>query len=134
MEQVDEIHRWSPRQIADAWIAKWADGTGLDETDPIPDLDHDFELMRHPTIVLDAIVEVVNAVDDDPDDKYFAVLAAGPLEDLLKNHGPVIIDRVIHLADARWQFRKLLAGVWWGEGDVDPEVASLIEAHRGPLW
>ncbi|WP_133502039.1 DUF6869 domain-containing protein [Cognatilysobacter terrigena] len=40
------------------------------------------------------------------------MLAAGPLEDLLQEHGAQFIDRVEQLAQAEPAFAALLAGVW----------------------
>ena len=48
-----------------------------------------------------------------PDEKAaLPVLAAGPLEDLLANHGSAIIERVEIEARRSPAFRHLLGGVW----------------------
>jgi hypothetical protein len=39
-------------------------------------------------------------------------LSAGPLEDLLANHGPYVIDRVEATARTNVHFARLLGGVW----------------------
>jgi hypothetical protein len=49
---------------------------------------------------------------DCEDDIEKAILAAGPLEDLLVAHGPLFIDRIEALAASDSGFRELLAGVW----------------------
>jgi hypothetical protein len=46
------------------------------------------------------------------DRKLMAVLAAGPLEDLLASHGHAIIGRVEEEARRSPPFRDLLGGVW----------------------
>jgi hypothetical protein len=68
------------------------------------------ELSRNdPAWALDFILEVLRR---QPLPRVLANLAAGPLEDLLVYHGPVIIDRVEALATGDPAFQRLLSGVW----------------------
>jgi hypothetical protein len=64
--------------------------------------------------------------------KQIAVLAAGPLEDLLASHGPAFIDRVEHEARVYRAFRHLLGGVW--RNTMAEPVWRRVEAIRGPTW
>lgn len=41
-----------------------------------------------------------------------AILAAGPFENLLANHGPSVVDSVIEACRASESLRNLLGGVW----------------------
>ena len=46
------------------------------------------------------------------DDAVLAYVAAGPLEDLLKMHGPQVIDRIERMADRDSRLQLALSGVW----------------------
>lgn len=65
-------------------------------------------------------------------DKVIAVLAAGPLEDLLARHGPLYIDRVEQLAKDDEQFNMLLGGVW--RNSMTNEVWRRVQAARKKVW
>jgi hypothetical protein len=58
-----------------------------------------------------------------------AVLAAGPLEDLLARFGPEFIDRVETEAEQDAGFRDLLGGVW--RSSMAAEVWARVQACRG---
>jgi len=89
--------------------------------------------------------EVRKAVDEDPlralsvlakaaaaapGDQDLALIAAGPLEDLLCLHGVQVIDEVERLAAKDERFRRALSGVW-GEDGVAPAVWARVEACLG---
>lgn len=59
-------------------------------------------------------------------------LGAGPLEDLLSDHGDQFIDRVEALALRDAQFRKLLGAVW--QNRISEKVWSRIRAVAGPSF
>ena len=65
-------------------------------------------------------------------DRQIALLAAGPLEDLLKYHGPDYIDRIEKEARTYQAFRHLLGGVW--RNTIAEPVWRRVEAIRGPAW
>jgi hypothetical protein len=65
--------------------------------------------------------------------KQVALLAAGPLEDLLTYHGPGYIDRVETEARQRPKFRYLLGGVW-GWSRMNREVWERVTRARGEVW
>jgi len=61
----------------------------------------------------DSAIDLVLAVLKlEPDTETMEVLAAGPLEQVLANHGAKIIDRVEHLVKSSPAFAGLLGGVW----------------------
>ena len=62
----------------------------------------------------------------------FAVLAAGPLEDLLANFGPDYIDRVEELARRDSKFGDLLGGVW--KNTMTEEVWHRVQKARTQVW
>ena len=61
-----------------------------------------------------------------------ALLAAGPLEDLLSWHGPEFIDRVEREAKINSQFNHLLGGVWRNE--MPEEIWQRIQKMRNEVW
>lgn len=72
--------------------------------------------------------------------KYFkeplevAVLAAGPLENLVHYHGARLIDAIEREAEENERFRFLLSGIW-GESHVKPEIWWRIQkAVEGGPW
>lgn len=50
-------------------------------------------------------------------DEALAYVAAGPLEDLLKKHGPGVIDRIEKECNANERLRTALSGVYLGGGE-----------------
>ena len=76
------------------------------------------------------ILAIYNATDDE---SILANLAAGPLEDLLVQHGEKFIDRVEQLARQDEKFLYVLSGVWgWSSmpKDLLDRVASLTKKSK----
>ncbi len=61
-----------------------------------------------------------------------ALLAAGPLENLLVWHGAAFIDRVEEEARRNSRFNDLLGGVW--RQSMPSEIWSRVEAARLRIW
>lgn len=68
----------------------------------------------------------------DVSEKTLAILAAGPLEDLLAYDGPNFIDRVEHLARRDEKFNWLLGGVW--RNSMTDEVWERVQSVRKEVW
>lgn len=84
---------------------------------------------RAPDLCLDAVLASL-AIATTPDDA--ALIAAGPLEDLLAASGPAIIGRIETEAAAHPRLRYALTGVW-SEGSAGTPLWQRIEAARqGP--
>jgi hypothetical protein len=66
------------------------------------------------------------------EDSVTEVLAAGPLEELLVQHGREIMDRLEKAAMWDASFRHLLGGVW--ETGIDKSVWARVDACRGERW
>ena len=94
-----------------------------------------------------AYEEVVRRTEEDPEsvwqfldhlsqqqlsDVEMARIAAGPLEDLLVEHGSNFIDRVETLAKSRPRFAQLLGGVW--KSDIPDAIWQRIVAVRAGTW
>ena len=58
-------------------------------------------------------------------------MAAGPLEDLLEAHGPLVISHLEKIAKIDPKFRLMLSGTW-GRDRVEPEVWSRLKAAVTP--
>jgi len=68
----------------------------------------------------------------DGSDIILANLAAGPLEDLLVQHGSNFIDRIEALAKHDQQFKKLLGAVW--QRDIPDNIWQRVRAVAAPSW
>jgi hypothetical protein len=68
------------------------------------------DLAKHaPSIALDVILEILNCTDDE---NVLSCLAAGPLEDIIRFHGKLMISRIEHEAKRNKKFKDLLYDVW----------------------
>jgi|ERR1700741_2337720 len=65
-------------------------------------------------------------------DNLIAVLAAGPLEDLLAKRGPDFIDRIEELARRDPKFNHQLGGVW--RNTMTEEVWQRVQSIRNHDW
>src|SRR5690242_14854176 len=75
-----------------------------------------------------AILEVLS---QQPPPEVLAVLAAGPLEDLIDDQGQAFIERIERQAALDPAFRHLLGGVW---ESGSPDVWSRVQKARGERW
>lgn len=120
----------SAQEVAFAWIAKWSQpdpDTGLDG------FDLDFDIPReNPNLCLEAILEILEIIPADISNHHFQVLAAGPLEDLLVEHGETYVGRIEELARQRPDFRLLLNGVW--DSSIKPNVVKQLSKYWGNKW
>jgi hypothetical protein len=83
-------------------------------------------LQEHPDEawpVLQALVAVAR------DDRELAVVAAGPIEEVLVAHGPLVIARVETQAAQDPKFRRALSGVWRSE--IAEAVWVRVSSARG---
>jgi hypothetical protein len=134
VRQMDDQQR---EKIVRAWISAWLwrdQNPGWHERDDAhPDdwvLDELDDLCHtDPDTTFEVILEILKA-DSTP--SIMEVLAAGPLEDLLARHGPLVIDRIEKQAREEPLFRDLLGGVW--QNSTDPVVWHCVVAIRGKPW
>ncbi len=75
-----------------------------------------------------ALTEAALAQATTPED--VALIAAGPLEDLLAQHGPATITAIETQAKASPRMRFALSGVW--PERINPMVWARVEAARTP--
>jgi hypothetical protein len=62
-----------------------------------------------------------------PSEHALQCIAAGPLEDLLVQHGAIFIDRVEHSAQTDQRFKRCLGNVW-GHIGLNPEIHRRVKA------
>src|SRR3954468_20977032 len=84
---------------------------------------------RNPELCWELILQILRTPHPD---SVTAVLAAGPLEDLLVHFGERVIDRVEEAARRDPAFRDLLGGVW--KSSISAEVWKRVEVCQGEVW
>lgn len=77
---------------------------------------------QQPGVFLD-LVRTINRLDSS--DLISSNLAAGPLEDLLSQHGDALIDRIESIAASDFRFRELFSAVW--SNSMAPEVWDRVQ-------
>ena len=83
-----------------------------------------------PEFVWDVIMQLIQR---DLSEEQLALLAAGPLEDLLALHGTHFIDRIEQQAQSSPKFAHLLGGVW--RRGMPSEIWDRVERARGSkVW
>ncbi len=60
-------------------------------------------------------------------DDDIARVGAGPLEDLLVDHGAAIVDEVEELARRDPRFAEAMTGVLWSAADAGPEATRRLQ-------
>ena len=81
---------------------------------------------------LEALSLILTILSKDPSPKAIELLAAGPLEDLLVENGPLVIDEIERRAESDRNVAMLLGGVWQSEMNI--EVWKRVEKARGRKW
>lgn len=120
-----------PAAIAESWIAKWSVPDGPPGDWPSPDLD--WEIPRQdPELCLATILEVLSRIRWDSTDLHFQVLAAGPMEDLLRYHGERMLPAIERAIGQRPALGKLLGGVW--QSSIHREVWARVLELRDSEW
>jgi len=84
----------------------------------LDDLVYDF-----PEEAFDVILHIMQV---DGAERIFGALAAGPVEDLLFRHGPLIIPKVEQHAKASPEFASMLGGVW--KSDMEDSIWQRLTA------
>jgi hypothetical protein len=78
-----------------------------------------------PEVAWQAILEILTK---DLTDDQMASLAAGPMEDLLAQHGPKFIERVEHEAKQNERFHRLLRDV--SQNEMSPKIWKRVQKAR----
>jgi hypothetical protein len=75
---------------------------------------------------------IIALSEQSTDEECKSLLAAGPIENLLSQHGPAFIERVEQRAAADAEFNHILGGVWRSE--ITDDVWSRLQAARKQVW
>ena len=78
------------------------------------------------------MLQLSSSVVPPPGGTLVAVLAAGPVEDLLAKHGGEFIDRVVELARKDPKFNYVLGGVW--RSSIADDVWERVQSIRNHVW
>lgn len=81
----------------------------------------------HPLLALDCVAVAVSQCADSP---VLSCIAAGPLEDMIADHGLDVIEEIEALAKGQPRFRYVLAGVWPRGQDEGAEVWQRVLRAR----
>jgi len=123
----------SPGELAKAWIAYWQHQL---ETDEYGKTDASFEVDRlareEPETAWPVILTILQSIDAVPSSRLFQVLAAGPLEDLLSEHGEAFIARIEAQAQRDPKLKLLLGGVW--QNEMNDHLWARVRACRTEAW
>ncbi len=115
------IQSWILYQDADDKVTKekhwWAEKKMFDLVDKQPEIG--WELIK-------------KISECELSDRAFGCLAAGPLEDLLADHGERFIERVVTRARQNPRFNLLLGGVW--QNDMPDVIWEQIKKIRNSVW
>ena len=76
---------------------------------------------ENPEVAWECILLVI---ETEPTDEILSILAEGPLEDLLAEHGPKFIDRIEAVSKENIVFARLIKHVW--VDGVSPQVQNKI--------
>jgi hypothetical protein len=83
----------------------------------------------YPHLLMPLIVATMDACETPRDAAY---IAAGPLENAVVKHGPVLIDKIEALAARSPKFRYFLSAIW-GERSADPAVWARVSSAVGSV-
>jgi hypothetical protein len=128
---VDGNFNEAPKDYTDGdLIAAWLDANsctgGEDSFWAVEELNYERAYER-PEQAWPIILELIRL---SPGEDITAIIAAGPLENLLCTHGPDFIERVETQASTDRRFRHCLAGVW-GSNRMPPEIYARMRMAVG---
>jgi|HubBroStandDraft_6_1064221.scaffolds.fasta_scaffold204330_4 hypothetical protein len=115
------------RSLAETWIEHQLHNRGLGSEATFWAWERLWELTDSEPEEAWRVIEAIRHANGT--DLILGNLGAGPLEDLLSQHGDQFIDRVETLARRDAQFRKLLGAVW--QNTMSEEVWSRVRAVAG---
>ena len=115
MSTAEDFEKVSKR--VEAWFAGDSEGAMYDAS------------TDEPEIAWQAILEILKR---ELTTEQRALLAAGPMEDLLVRHGAAFIGRVEAEANVNPHLNHLLGGIWRRE--MPTEVWERIEKTRKEIW
>ena len=110
----------------------------LPSVDANPESDARFSIVRELLWVGDdtdpevAWTWIGHLIEDLDDEEALGLLAAGALEDFVREYGLTYVDRLVVAARTSARWRRALQWVWgWTTGSIDPEVRRRLEPYIG---
>jgi hypothetical protein len=122
----EEIQKW-----ASAYIEAYQDPSLLNTDHPQWWAVEKFMYVGKGVTATDCFKAILAVLPMDPPKNVIAVLAAGPLEDLIEYCGKEVIEDIELQARRNPAFKHLLGGVW---ESGTAEVWSRVQACRGETW
>ena len=108
------LNELATEDLATMWLVDHLAGGDHDFADALFDLPRSY-----PRATIDMILDVLARLDVAHHRSTTFMLASGPLEDVLREHGPLIIDQVVAEAHTNPPFAFALGGVWSSTFDAD---------------
>ena len=105
-------------EIAKSWIEMWS----IDVNDPRRDKYSWVDDIEYEYVYENLILTVLKL---DQGNEVMEILAAGPLEQVLAQHGETIIERVENIAKSNEMFSSLLGGVW--QNSIPNEIWDRVQ-------
>jgi hypothetical protein len=115
-------------EIAESWISYQCAEDGKSRDKLLWSLNELWRLIEDDPEKAWAVIHQIRRLNGT--EYILANLAAGPLEDLLGDHGDKFIERVELLSRQDEQFRKMLGAVW--QGNMPEAIWVRVRAVAGP--
>jgi hypothetical protein len=87
----------------------------------------DFVHSRPAAEVWELVLELLDRANEDE----VSLVIAGPLEDLVRRHGTVLVSEIEQRAAADEYFRWALGGIWLSRGELPDDVLDRIVRASG---
>lgn len=84
---------------------------------------------KNPEAGLKILIRLINSTEDN---EFLAFIAAGPLENMIRNNFQQIIEKLEDEAKKSSKFRKCLTGVWFGS-DLNDEQVAIIRKYTNAV-
>jgi hypothetical protein len=113
------------KPLAESWVAFWLAEADSPEKETLSWVcDREWDLVQDEPLL--AWVMILEILKLNSSGKIQEVLSAGPLEDLLAKHGPLVIELVESEAKQNKRFAQLLGGVW--QSSMTKEIWERVQA------
>ena len=116
--------------LANAWLAQYDSGESAKDAAHSWAFGTLYDLCSDAPDVAWAVTEAILRHELTPHLK--SVVAAGPIEQLLAEHGEQIIERIENRARADAGFKALLGGVW--KNRMTDTIWRRVQNVAGPKW
>jgi hypothetical protein len=117
MNETQKISESKRESLIVAYIERYSRLTSLSPEKVFNDIDINYwayekldDLVKHaPNIAFELVVQIADRTENE---NVLDNLSAGPLEDLIRLHGPKFIDKIEEISRNNDKFKDVLRGVW----------------------